>query len=318
MILNFSNEIDKKISEKFSDQTIQNMKFGTLGYLGINITSASDNDFNFKLYYDLEHSLALYNKTKHSSIVNDLFEKKLVNSIEIAHEENGKKCSRFNLKANCENNKDAIKLFSFLDTKIDFFKKYHNEIQKLSQMKVSDNENQNYASLISIGFAQENNTTQILKFYWSCEHRNKQENFDSSYYLSFLQENTHENLNDIIEISKKALINCEAKLWMIGNDYTKEGSLNAKIYIDNALNLYDGLSKTFTNYNKLIEKIKIIETWHKIHPEFYCEGFAIGKNSKNEITLNFYFKLKMNKLKNLIKKFAKKQAKQNKIQKTDM
>ena len=309
MILNFNNEIDKKLSEKFSEQTIQNIKFGTLEYLGINITSASENDFNFKLYYDIEYSLSLYNKTKHLSIVNDLFKKKLVNSIEIVHDEKNQKFSRFNLNLNCENTNDIKNLFKYLKSQISFFKKYQEEIQKLSQSEISNNENKKYFLLFTLGFLQNENTTQILKCYWYCYNRQKRESYDDNYHLNFLQENSHENLNDIIEISKKTLINCEAKLWVIGNDYTKEGSLNAKIYMDDALNLYGGLAKTFKNYDKLIEKIKIIETWHKIHPEFYCDGFAIGINSKNEITLNFYFKLKISKLKNIIKRYTEKNIK---------
>lgn len=308
MILNYNNEIDKQLAEKFSEQTIQNIKFGTLGYLCVNITSAPDTNFDFKMYYDLDYSLEQYNKTKHSIIVNDLLKKNLIKSIEIAHNENNKECNRFNLKLNRSNNK-ITELFTYLSTKIPFWGKYSDEIQKLSQMKISEDENQSYAALMSLGFLQNKNVISILKCYWSCKHRENSNIYDNHYYLKFLKENSYENISNIVKIAEELLTNCEAKLWMFGNDYKEECSLNAKIYIADAANLYSGLSKTFINNLQMTQKIQIIEDWNKVHPEFYCDGIAIGENSQNEITLNFYFKLKMNKLKKLITKMATKQSK---------
>ena len=37
-------------------------------------------------------------------------------------------------------------------------------------------------------------------------------------------------------------------------------------------------------------ELRLIEEWQKVHPEFYCDIFAIGKDSKGRLILNLYFR----------------------------
>ena len=55
-------------------------------------------------------------------------------------------------------------------------------------------------------------------------------------------------------------------------------------------NLIEGLIKTFPDMEFLHKKLRLIEEWQKVHPEFYCDIFAIGKDSKGRLILNLYFR----------------------------
>lgn len=89
----------------------------------------------------------------------------------------------------------------------------------------------------------------------------------------------------------KAIIqNCGGHLCFEGINYNERCSEKHKIYITDQDCLLGGLKKTFPDNERLHEKLLMIEEWQKFHPEFYCDIFAIGRDSKGSLILNLYFK----------------------------
>ena len=64
MLLNLDNEIDKKLSELYSEEVINNMKSGIMEYLGINISETPEEDIQLKIYYEYNPSYQLYKESQ--------------------------------------------------------------------------------------------------------------------------------------------------------------------------------------------------------------------------------------------------------------
>lgn len=80
---------------------------------------------------------------------------------------------------------------------------------------------------------------------------------------------------------------------MTGSDYSVSSSTKYKIYIKNPTGPYEGLMKIFSveQYKYLQQQISIIKKWNEQHENFYCEGFAICKDTHEKLSVNFYFKM---------------------------
>ena len=146
-----------------------------------------------------------------------------------------------------------------------------------------------YSSLYFLGFKKENNEIKVLKCHWINRIRKGHKIYNNSYHLNFLQRKNISAFIEIIPYVKKALKNCKGKLWMEGIDYNEKTSEKHKIYMLNSIPPYGGLIQTFSDNEELIRKINIIKEWNIVHSEFNCPGFAIGKDVKNNLTLNLYF-----------------------------
>ncbi len=292
MLLNMSNEIDKKLSAFFQKEVIENIKLGIIDYLGMNITSEEDSDILFKIYYDDKYSREQYAQYGNIPLINFLYEKDMISFLTMVHDKGNNKCTRFDIGLQCRNNSNMSALFAWLDENVSFWGKYKEEILNMTKMKCSTLEDYDYASLFFLGFVNDKSVIKTLKCHWLNKNRENHPIFNDDYYIKFINENGVSKLKELLPITCKALKNCGRHLWMEGIDYNKNSSEKHKIYIDYPQNLYDGLLKTFSGNKELENKIKLIREWHDIHPEFYCDGFAIGQNSQDNITLNIYFKLK--------------------------
>ena len=65
-----------------------------------------------------------------------------------------------------------------------------------------------------------------------------------------------------------------------------------KLYLEYPTNIYDGLITTFSDNQDLIKKINLIKIGIKFIKNSICDIIGIGKDAKNNITLNFYFMFK--------------------------
>lgn len=292
MILNLENEIDKRLSSFFPEDVISNVKLGVIDYLGMNITLEPNDDIAFKIYYDDEYSREQYEKYGTDPLINFLYEKDMINFLTMVHDKNNSECTRFDIGLCYRNNKNMNDLFMWLEENVSFFGKYKDEILKLSLMKNSNYENHDYASLFFLGFVKDELGIKVLKCHWLNKNREDDEIFNDNYYIKFLNESGVTGLQELLPIAQKTLANCGRHLWMEGIDYNKDTSEKHKIYIDYPENLYDGLLQTFPDNLEFEKKINLIRDWNNIHEEFYCDGFALGKNLKENLTLNIYFRLK--------------------------
>ena len=305
MNIDINNEVDKKLAKAYPENILRSLEYGKLGYLGMNITSTNKDDIAFKIYFDGEYGEKQYKKSRTSEILNELFDKKLIKFVEFVLAKEKIDHTRYDVKLR---SKKGIldEILAFIDKKTDFFNKYKNEILVLSNMNQGINENDKISALNTIGIIEDRNSKiKKLKCYWLTQYRDLDKDNNKEYYLNFLKNTSNKEFTELLPIAETLINNCKANFRMIGADYTKERVEKRKIYLDTPQNLYEGLLETFKQDKKLTNKIKLIQDWHNKHVEFYCEGFAISKNSKNEIAINFYFKLQMDKLRDIINKRLK-------------
>lgn len=299
MNINPNNEIDKKLLQSYPEKILKGLEFGKIGYLGMNITTSKDSNIDFKIYLDNELCTKQYQKLRNSQILNELFDRKLIKHVEFALDKEKTNYSRYYVKIRSRNRIAMNSIYEFIEQKTNFFNKYKSEIITLSGME-SGKENTD-STLFILGFFEDNfNNIKKLKCYWLTKHYDLEKEYSKKYYLDFLKKSSNKEILNLLPVTEDLLVNCKADLWMVGIDYTKEKAEKHKIYLDTPENLYEGLLETFKDKKELINKIQLIQKWNQEHIEFYCDGFAISQNNKNEIAINFYFKLKMDKLKNII------------------
>ena len=158
-------------------------------------------------------------------------------------------------------------------------------------MKCYEKEGSDYASLYFIAIIKAGNQN-ILKCHWL----NRVFDFDSlyfknEYYLTFLEKTDITGFKKLLPITRSVLTNCMAHMWMQGIDYSEQSSMKHKIYIHDAHETYDGLFKSYGEYPCIQEKIMQIQEWNNSNSQFNCDGFALGQDSNNNMTINFYFRL---------------------------
>ncbi len=295
MKLYLDNEIDKKLSELYPKEVIENAKIGVIDYLGMNITEYKDSDIIFKIYYDDGHSREEYEtKYKNDPLIDFLYEKNMVYFLEIVRDKDNTECTRFNVGLKNLTNENVMSLFAWLEKNVSFFAKYKDEILKLSEIKRYMNEDYKYSSFFFIGIVKDETGIKVLKCYWLNKNREPHEIFNDDYHLKFLEESGIKQFQELIPLTKEAIKNCGRHLCMTGIDYNSECSEKHKLYVDYPTDVYGGLLKTFPENEELKKKIILIRDWHEIHDEFYCDGFTIGKDSENKLVLNIYFKFKKN------------------------
>ena len=292
MILFNNNEIDKKIASTYSIDVINEINHKTNGYVGLNIDSSCGLDVDTKVYYNEIYTGELYKKYKNSDIVDYFLDNNFVEYFDSLYLPDMQDSPRYNVKFCSRTNKDMEQVLNYLSKRIWFFTKYEKEIFGLSKMKISEEKDLEYASLFFMGLVYKQKVLKTLKCYWLNKHRELPPESSDAYYLSFLENNFREYFVNIIPLVKRVIENCSAHLWMTGLDFSENSIEKQKIYVDNPINLFDGLEKSFMDFPDLQNKINLVKNWHEIHSEFFCEGLAIGQNNKEHITINFYFKLK--------------------------
>lgn len=292
MELYLDNEIDKKLSNLYTKEVLENVKPGVIDYLGMNIFEKPDSDIEFKIYYDDGHSREEYEQKYKDPLIDFLYEKDMVFFLEIVRDKENSECTRFNVGLKNLTNENVMSLFDWLDKNVSFFDKYKDEILKLSEIKRYLDENHKYSSFFFIGIVKDETGIKVLKCYWLNKNREPHEIFSDEYHLNFLESLGIEQFKELIPLTKEAIKNCGRHLCMTGIDYNAEFSEKHKLYVDYPTDVYGGLLKTFPDNDELKKKIILIRDWHEIHNEFYCDGFTIGKDADNNLVLNIYFRFK--------------------------
>ncbi len=294
MELNLDNEIDKKLSDLYSKDVLENVKPGVIDYLGMNIFEKSDCDIEFKIYYDDGQSREEYEQKYKDPMIDFLYEKDMVRFLEIVHDKDNNECTRFNIGLQNLSNENVLSLFNWLEDNIKFFHKYKDEIMKLSTLQCSLNDDFKYASFYFIGVVKEEKEIKVLKCYWFTRTREPHEILNTENHLNFIDKcNPGDGaFKNLISLTKDAIKNCEGRILMAGIDYNEKRSEKHKLYIADPENIYAGLLKTFSDNEKLKKEIELIKEWHNIHQEFNAEGFAVGSDINGNLVLNIYFKFK--------------------------
>lgn len=288
MILNINNEIDKKISTYFSKETIDNIKPEIIGNFGMNLTFEPDTDISFKMYYEQNYSKELYKKyNENIPIIKFLSEKDMIDVFEIVHDKNNQDCKRFNVKLRSCSNSNIMDLFNWLEKNISFTNKYKDEILNFAKIGNTSDSEYNYASLFFIGFVRDiQNNIKSFKCYFLNEIENNE------YYFNFIKNCEIKEFKELLPIVNKILPKNGKNLWMEGIDYNEKNSEKHKIYINYSPEIFDKMIEVIPSAKFIEDKLKLIKDWQNIHSEFFCDGFAIGKNSSNNLTLNIYFRFK--------------------------
>ncbi len=152
MFLNLDNEIDKKLSKLYSEEVINNMKNGIMEYLGVNISETPDEDIQLKIYYENNPSYKLYKESQsNDSLIEFLYEKNMISFLETVYDKNNSQFNRYNVKIKNRYKNNMLELFEFWEKNIKFYSQYKDEILKLSQIKYSENPDDEFASLFFFG-----------------------------------------------------------------------------------------------------------------------------------------------------------------------
>lgn len=286
MFLNFNNELDKRISSLFSQEVIESITPENLDFLGMNL-SFYDDDISFKTYYLHEYSLACYNNQEDNEpLIKFLKSKDMLNFFSVLKDSAYKDTEIYEVKISARNNRNMLELFSFLEQLISYFPKYKDEIIKLSTIKNRAYEGYDYAALYFFSVVKKGADIKSFKCYWD----NNYKILDDDYFFNFLENSGVTGLQELIPIAKSIVQNCGGHLCFEGINYNEKCSEKHKIYMTDQNNLIEGLIKTFPDMEFLHKKLRFIEEWQKVHPEFYCDIFAIGKDSKGRLILNLYFR----------------------------
>lgn len=292
MELYLDNEIDKKLSNLYTKEVLENVKPGVIDYLGMNIFETVDSDVELKIYYDNSFSKEEYEQKYKDPMIDFLYEKDMIRFLEIVYDKDNDECGRFNIGLQNLTNKNVLALFNWLEENVSFFSKYKDEIMKFSTLECSLNDDFKYASFYFIGVVKDNKKIKSLKCYWFTRTRESHKILNTENHLNFISKSGVKAFQRLIPLTKEAINNCGNRLLMAGIDYNEKSSEKYKLYIDDPTDIYNGLLKTFYDNEELKKKINLISEWHNIHQEFNAEGFAIGCDVNNNLILNFYFKFK--------------------------
>ena len=289
MFFDSDNKLDKKITKIFKKTILKKINIDTLDYLGINITSDSKKDFDFKIYYKNKYSHELYKKDIKNPLIEYLTENKMMNFLTVVHDKNSKNCSRYDIGLTSSNDDNFKKLITYLENNCNFFDKYREEIIEYSKLKTMKTEKNNFSSLYFVAILDDNKT---LKLHWQNRVYALQDIFyDNEHYINYIENCNIDGFKKLLPVAKKILKTCKGNLWMQGIDYSEKCSKKHKIYICETTNTYDGLIKAYSNSPEIISKISDIKIWNNEHPEMCCAGFAIGEDSNKNSTINFYYRI---------------------------
>ncbi len=268
---------------------LKNITPENLDCFGVNISSDPNKDFAFKIYYDHKYSLELYSKVEKNPLLEFLLENKIIKFLTLVVDGKHLDFSRYDAGLLIQPNEKMELVFSYLKDNCSFYSKYEKEILKLSEMKVTNDENMDYASLYFVALLDGGKT---LKCHWynrACLRDIK--SFDNEYYFNFIENSGVEGLNKILPTAKKVIQIGSGYIWMEGIDYNEFGSQKHKIYIYGTKKPYETLIETYSGNKALEEKIEIIKEWNELHQELKCVGFALGEDSANNSTINFYYRM---------------------------
>lgn len=286
MFLELSNEIDKQISDVFSQDVIDSILPENIDFFGINLKIKTA-DISLKTYYLHDYSLSLYNDKEDDPLIKFLKNKRMLSFFSVLKDSACPNKEIYEIKIRARSNANMLELFSCMDENISFFGKYKEEIIKLSTMKNFVFSGSDYGAFYFFSVVKDNSNVETLKCYWDNNYKIETDD----YFFNFLQESGVNKLIELIPMAKTLIKNCGGHLALEGINYNKDYSEKHKIYItDQNEDLYAGLIKTFPDNFALHKSLLAIASWQKIHKEFYCAGFSIGTDEKGDYIINFYYK----------------------------
>ena len=288
MELDLNNVIDKKISEYFSEDIIQNFTKRKAEFFGINILSNPKADFCFKCYYDYDYSFEKYQEHNNVPLIEYLKQKGAISTLSLVHDRLNQGCTRFDIRLMDRNNDNMRATFEWLRKNVSFWRKYEKDILKISEMKSIHNPNYKYASLYYLGFIYKFNNIDSLNCHWLC--KSDFEEYNDEYYLNYFKELGSDELIELSEMGRDALRKCGGHILVLGMNYNATCIDKYKIYLINLDLQYGNLMRAYSEYPAITYKLKTVREWNNnIHPELKLVGFAVGKNKNKETTLNLYY-----------------------------
>lgn len=283
----------RDLFNNFVTQYSQAFALKQVDYLGINISTDPNSKALFKIYYNNKFS-----QNGAHPLIDFLQKRDMVRYVTMVRDKNNNHKSRYDvgLKNRTDANMHAVFEWLFENTKM--FKQCHSEIEKLSQIKVTEKAGYKYSGLYFLGFISEEDEISLLKTHYFnriCDnpdvlHKNIQ--YADDYYLSFLNNSEVVSFKNLTKMMADILMYCGGHLWMTGADYELGCHRKYKIYIKNPEKIYEGLLHAFggEQYFYLQRQIKAVMNWNKTHKEFYCEGFAVCEDEIGVVSVNFYFR----------------------------
>lgn len=287
---------DLTLSESFDNFIIQHSQAFALkqvDYLGINISTDLNSDPVFKIYYNNKFS-----QSDSHPLIDFLRELNMVRYVTMVRDKNGNHRCRYDVGLKNRTDANMCSVFEWLSQNTKMFRQCHSEIERLSKIKVTNQEGYKYAGLYFLGFISDKSEISLLKTHYFnrlCDdpdvlHKNIK--YADNYYLDFLNNSDIDAFKNLTGIMADILYHCGGHLWMTGADYEVGYHRKYKIYVKNPNNIYEGLLQVLNGeqYVRIQRQLKAIMNWNKMHQEFYCEGFAVCEDETDIVSINFYFR----------------------------
>ena len=288
------NIVEEKFEKFIRDNNVI-LDSKVIDYIGINVMESAYNEKKFKAY--LKHN---YSVKDNNTLVNWLDEREMIRYISSVQDKNDKRRKRCDIGLKNRSNSNMQDLFKVLSKETILSKSNLEEIIKLSKMKVTNLHDFDYAGLYFLGFVEVEKKIKMVKTHYinrECNnpdvlHKNYKYNDD--YFLKYIDTISDCKLKILKPFIKQIINECGANLWMFGVDFSSMNN-KYKIYLKNVADVYNVLSKVFDD-NRFIylrKRISDLAVWNEQYTEWYCEGVALGANSRDEYSINFYYKLRV-------------------------
>lgn len=285
----------EKTFERFATNADLPLDMGIVDYIGVNISESYPDSYEFKAYYAEEFSQSVTHPFIDFLIENEmLFYREKVNN-----EENG--IQRIDISLKNRSNLNILEMFAWLTENTTMFARVRAQVEKLAQMKITEQRDYDYSSLYHVSFVARNEKIEVIKFHFlnrMCQdpevfHANIR--YDNAYYLEYLFQCNLINFGKILNFVNLLIMNHGGNLWMTGADYTDDNDyLKYKMYVRDVSDFYGALMNTFISIGcdenaEILQKIRCVEAWNQHHSELICVGVAIGVDAQDKFIVNFYF-----------------------------
>lgn len=285
----------EKTFESFAANADLPLDMGIVDYVGINISESHVDSYEFKAYYAEEFSQSI----THPFIDFLLENKMLLYREKVNNEKDG--IQRIDISLKNRSNLNILEMFAWLSENTTMFARVRVLVEKLAQMKITEQRDYDYSSLYHVSFVARKGKIEVIKFHFLnrvCQypdafHTNIR--YDNAYYLEYLSQCNLINFGKVLNFVNLLIMNYGGNLWMTGADYTDDNDyLKYKLYVRDVSDFYVALMSTFLSMDydenaEILQKIRCVEAWNQHHSELICVGVAIGVDAQDKFIVNFYF-----------------------------
>ena len=281
--------------EKKIDVIKKNNEQELIDYVGINIDTQKNKKYKIYYYEQCKSNKGL--DLQIPEIIQNLKKENLV-SVDIPVDDNNSKISRYELSIKAIEDEDILKLIKILSESTHLVKDNLEEIINLSKMQVFPNSNKNYVALYFLGLIHENNKITATKFhYMTRKEINYKTVYDNEYYLKYLQDMNREELDFLIQLSRKMLNDNIGNLHLMGVDYFENKCNKYKIYFKLKDKKIEDIKDIFLNFKiekieNILEELEIVEKFLKKVGSLNLSIIALCYDKINGFSVNLYFKIK--------------------------